>query len=283
MTVSVEEFNREAFQQEMDVYHLWADAESDATRTCYRHQLGVRFGDDPRQVLNVYFPNRPVGVPTPIFVFVHGGGFRTGEPNRTAYIGEALLEAGVLFVTPSYRILPQTAFPDSADDVDQALQYIVQHAAEWGGTADRVYLGGHSAGATLAAEVGLRPRGIATDLIKGLMVVGGGYLATGRAGGLNVNTQSPRYVSDLLDAIEILPPHCIVAAGSNEQMPATIPSCRALADGIQARGGSVEFLLLDGAEHFHSVDHLASPDGPLYEAVERMMQLSRFERQEEAR
>jgi acetyl esterase/lipase len=283
MAVSVEEFNREAFQQEMDVYHLWADAESDATRTRFRHVLGVPFGDDPRQVLNVYFPNRPVGVATPIFVFVHGGGFRTGEPNRTAYIGEALLEAGVLFVTPSYRILPQTAFPDNADDVEQALQCIVQHAADWDGAADRIYLGGHSAGATLAAEVGLRPRGIATDLIKGLMLVGGGYVAPGRAAGLNVNTKSPRYVPDLLEAIESLPPHCIVAAGSREQMPATIPSCRALAGSIQARRGSAEFLLLDGAEHFHAVDHLASRDGRLFHPVARMMHLSPLERQEEAR
>jgi acetyl esterase/lipase len=279
MAVPVQEFNREAFQQEMDIYHLWADAESDTTRARYRHTLAVPFGDDPRQVLNVYFPHRPIATPTPIFVFVHGGGFRSGEPNRTAYIGEALLEAGVLFVTPSYRILPQTAFPDSADDVELALQWIVQHAAEWGGAPGHLYLGGHSAGATLSAEVSFRPRGIPNELIKGLMLVGGGYLAPGRGGELNVNRESPRYVPDLLAAIETLPPHTIVAAGALEQMPATIPSCRALADAIQARGGSVEFVLLDGAEHFHTVDHLATRDGLLFEAVARMMQLAPLERE----
>ena len=168
-------FSREAFQHDMDAYHTWANEQSDATRARFGHKLGLAYGDDPRQVLNVYFPNARVRDPAPLFVFVHGGGFRTGEPNRTADVGEALLEAGVVFVTPSYRLLPQTAFPDSADDVEQALLWILAHAADWHADARELYVGGHSAGATLVAEVGLRPRAIAPTAIKGLMAVGGGY------------------------------------------------------------------------------------------------------------
>ena len=89
-----------------------------------------------------------------------------------------------------------------------------------------------------------------------------------------MNERSPRYTPDLLAAITNLPPHTIVAAGSDEQMPQTVPNCRTLAEGIAASGGSVEFLLLDGAEHFHTVDHLAKRQGQLFQAVSRMMGLA---------
>jgi hypothetical protein len=46
-----------------------------------------------------------------------------------------------------------------------------------------------------------------------------------------------------------------------------------LAEGVKARGGSAEFILLGGAEHFHTVDQLRSRDGELFGAVARMMRL----------
>ncbi|MBP7703953.1 MAG: alpha/beta hydrolase [Caulobacter sp.] len=119
------------------------------------HGPGARsfaYGPAPAQRLDVY-PN-PRLHRSPVLVFVHGGGWRSGSRDRI-YALEAYARAhGFLLVSIDYRVLPQARDAgDCARDVAAAVGWVRANAAKHGGDPRRIVLVGHSAGAHLSALV----------------------------------------------------------------------------------------------------------------------------------
>ena len=67
---------------------------------------------------------------------------------------------GAVLVAPSYKLgLNQhQAWPQSRDDVQQAVEWVSRNAQSFGGDPERIILSGHSAGGHLAACVGFDPQ-----------------------------------------------------------------------------------------------------------------------------
>lgn len=248
---------------------------SDEVRKKFLHEQGIQFGSHPRQILDVYYPKQSTGL-APVFVFLHGGGFRGGAPAGVAYMGEALLNHGAMFVAMSYRLMPEVKFPDMAEDVELGLEWVRNNIQAHGGDADRVFLSGHSAGATLAGLIGLRAgwlkdRGLPEDCIQGLVLISGGYI--NRRAGDEVNTASKHFVPDLTQAIDRAPAHTIVATAQND-LPQCQPSADALVAALKARGASYEFVnAVPGMDHFFVGHELANEDGRIFAATKAMLGL----------
>ena len=124
----------------------------------------VAYGDDPAQRLDVYRPGGRAAPSSsggmPIVVMVHGGGWRRGDKAMSGVVDHKVGhwgDAGLLFVSVNYRLLPGAAPRAQAADVARALATVQRRAAEWGGDPDRVVLMGHSAGAHLVALVSTDP------------------------------------------------------------------------------------------------------------------------------
>ena len=145
-----------------------------AVRAAYPHLLGVAYGTAPRQTYDLYLPRaEPAG---PVLVFLHGGGFCAGEAGDVGDHGLPYLQAGGIFVAMDYRLVPDTRFPESAADVERGLVAVRDEVRLRGGDPERIHLSGHSAGAVLAAQVGLRRSpGLDPDLVKGLVLISGTY------------------------------------------------------------------------------------------------------------
>ncbi|MBV8087057.1 MAG: alpha/beta hydrolase [Chloroflexi bacterium] len=256
-------------------YREETTARSEAVRKEYTHELGIKFGAHERQTLDLYYPKRVTG-PAPVFVFLHGGGFRGGSPTTVAYMGEALLKHGAMFIAMTYRLMPEVKYPDMGDDVELGLEWVLKNIHGCGGNEDKVYLSGHSAGATLAALLGLRAgwlkdRGLPDDLVKGLVLISGGYI--NRREGDDVNTASKHFVGDLSRSFERAPAHTILATAEND-LPQCQPSAEALEAALKAKGASVEFLSkLRGYDHFFVGHELANEDGAIFAAAKRMLNL----------
>ncbi len=129
-----------------------------------------------RQVLDVYRPER--GGPGPVVVWIHGGGWQTGDKREVALKPKLFTERGLVFVSMNYRLLPSVDMGAIVDDVGRAVGWVHEHIGEYGGDPNRLLLMGHSAGAQLAALVCtdhryLRAEGVPPTAIKGCVAVDG--------------------------------------------------------------------------------------------------------------
>lgn len=107
------------------------------------------------QVLDVYVPQKR-DKKTAI-MFIHGGGFKRAgkEFDWTAFYAATFAKAGFVTTNIKYRLAPNHVFPAAINDARDALQWMKEHANEYGYDANKIVLVGYSAGATLALNVGL--------------------------------------------------------------------------------------------------------------------------------
>jgi acetyl esterase len=110
---------------------------------------------DPDVAVRVYRPREAQAA----VVWLHGGGYVVGnldtEHPWCARIAEG---SGAVVVSVNYRLAPEHRFPAALDDAYAVLGWTFEHAAELGVDPDRIAVGGHSAGAGLAAALALRAR-----------------------------------------------------------------------------------------------------------------------------
>lgn len=125
-------------------------------------KLNIAYGPAAKQRLDVYIPPQVAQGQVknvPILLMVHGGGWRHGTKSRGGVVGDKAvywLGQNFIFVSTDYRLLPDAAPDQQAEDVAAAFKYVSANAAKWGGNAQKIILMGHSAGAHLVAYVGAR-------------------------------------------------------------------------------------------------------------------------------
>lgn len=90
----------------------------------------------------------------PLFVLIHGGGWKSGQ--RADYRPHALrvARAGYVVASLSYRLSGVAKFPAAVRDVNSALQFLSDHADEYGIDPNRIVVMGGSAGGHLAMMAG---------------------------------------------------------------------------------------------------------------------------------
>jgi acetyl esterase len=112
-------------------------------------------GDGARIAARVYRP-REVAGPTPALLYFHGGGWTIGDLDTHDVLCRQLCAgAGVMVVSVDYRLGPEHRFPAAVDDALAAARWVrAQHQA-LGIDAERIAIGGDSAGGNLAAVVPL--------------------------------------------------------------------------------------------------------------------------------
>ncbi|WP_055599374.1 alpha/beta hydrolase [Streptomyces aureus] len=110
---------------------------------------------DPPVPVRVYRPRGARGA----VVWLHGGGFLMGDlDTEHPWAGRIAASSGAVVISVGYRLAPEHPYPAALDDAYAVLEWAAGHAAELGVEPDRIAVGGHSAGANLAAAVTLRAR-----------------------------------------------------------------------------------------------------------------------------
>jgi acetyl esterase/lipase len=125
----------------------------------------IRYGADPRNMLDVYRP-APGAAAAPVIVFFFGGNWVSGKREDYAFVGRALAARGFVVVVPDYRLYPQVRYPDFLVDAASAVAWTEREIAAYGGDPARVFVMGHSAGAYNAAMLALDPRWLGQQGIK---------------------------------------------------------------------------------------------------------------------
>jgi acetyl esterase/lipase len=131
-----------------------------------------------RQVLDIYTPERATSGGCPVMFWIHGGGWQVGDKGDVALKPKVLSERGFVFISTNYRLLPGVEMDVLIRDVAKSLGWVHKNIAKHGGDPTRIFVGGHSAGAQLAALVCiddryLKEEGVSFDVLKGCVPVDG--------------------------------------------------------------------------------------------------------------
>jgi acetyl esterase/lipase len=152
------------------VVSAWASA-AHAERVVHNIPYGTV---SERQVLDVYAPDGAKNLP--VVFWIHGGGWQAGDKSMVALKPKAFMDAGFVFVSISYRLLPSVDMGALTQDVASALGWVHKNIAPYGGDPTRLLVMGHSAGGQLAAlmctdDRYVKANGFALALIKGCVPV----------------------------------------------------------------------------------------------------------------
>jgi len=140
--------------------------------------LGAPLPEGPDYLtLNVYAPDQDGGG-RPVMVFIHGGGFVTGNKDIAIYDGAAFARDGMVCVNVNYRLgiegfLPIPGVPTNLGlrDLIAALQWVRSHIALFAGDPENVTVFGESAGACCTALLMVSP--LANTLFRRAIVQSG--------------------------------------------------------------------------------------------------------------
>jgi len=142
----------------------------------------VSTGDHPSQKLHIWGPEEPEadGEQRPVLVFVHGGGWRSGDAGGYGYFGRAFVPEGFVVVLAGYRLGPDGIYPGMLEDTASAIAWTHANIAEHGGDPERIVIAGHSAGAYNVVQVALEDRwlaahGLSPADISGVIGIAGPY------------------------------------------------------------------------------------------------------------
>ncbi|WP_193043471.1 alpha/beta hydrolase [Mycolicibacterium baixiangningiae] len=182
---------------------------------------------------------RPTTPDPALLVFYHGGGFVIGDMDTHDQLCRLICrDGGITVLSVDYRLAPEHKAPAAADDAYAAFRWAGEHAADLGVDADRIAVGGDSAGGNLAAVVSQRARndGVRLPALQLLIypvvdvcsetrsktLFADGYFLTARnmdwfmdlyLGGSTVDRRDPEVSPLLAEDLSGLPPALVVTGG----------------------------------------------------------------------
>jgi len=114
-----------------------------------RAELGLSYGDTPRQFIDLFLPE--AGEKAPLAMYIHGGYWRSHDPSSSSHMARGLNERGIAVAVAGYDLCPMMTLADIIEQIRRACIFL------WQRFGRRVLVYGHSAGGHLAAAM------VATD------------------------------------------------------------------------------------------------------------------------
>lgn len=256
--------NRSRVPEHGRYFSRWREA-SAVARQHLLCRLDLSYGPGERERLDVF----PAGPGAPSLLFFHGGYWQALDKSDFSYLAPPWVAAGVSLVVASYPLAPNATMDGIVEAVGRAALFVSRQAADWGGSADRLFSAGHSAGGHLVAMLmtkdwggGRRPfqAGIALSGLYDLEAIRQCYL--NRVLGLDpamAHRNSP------LERGATAWGRLLIAVGAAESTEFHRHN-NEMAALWRARGLPLEEVAMPGRDHFSAIDALAEPEHALFRA-----------------
>src|SRR5579884_3290303 len=241
----------------------------------------VAYGSAAIETLDIYRARR---TPAPIFVFIHGGAWRSGRAEEFALAAEMFRDAGAHYVVPDFCWVQEAggSLLVLADQVRRAIAWVYRHAAAFGGDPGRLYVGGQSSGGHLAA-VALttdwrRDFDLPADMLKGGLLLSGMYeLAPVRLSKRSLYVAfDDRTIAELSPQRHLDNLHApLVLIYGTLETPEFQRQSRDFAAAVAAAGKPVRLLVGNHYNHFELQETLGNPYGLAGRAALELMGLNR--------
>jgi arylformamidase len=217
----------------------------------------------------------------PVFVFVHGGAWQSGESSGFHFAAENFINAGAHYIALDFTDV-RAAGGDlrvMAEQVRRGIAWVHKNARLFGGNPDRIYLGGQSSGAHLAGVALItdwRQFGTPADVIKGAVLLSGMYdmkpvRLSHRSSYVKFDDAMEDAMSTQRHLARISVPVTLVI-GTNET-PEFQRQSRDFAAALHAAGKPVELIVAPNHNHYELQETLANPYGWAGRAALAMMGL----------
>ena len=210
---------------------------------------------------------------SPVFLFIHGGAWRSGDRAQYLPLGNRFAKEGILTVVPSYRLAPKNPHPAQIEDVAAAFAWTVGHVAAYGGDTNRIYVGGHSAGGHLAALLTLDPKylkvhQLSAKNIRGTIALSGVYdLAVGesQASVFGTDKQNRRAASPLFHIQSQAPPFLI--SYCQWDYPTLPAQARLFHAALRKAGVAAQLVFVPREGHISEMISITRDDDPTAQAI----------------
>jgi len=260
----------------------WA-SNSARARARVGEPLRRAYGDSAIEQLDLFRAERAKeNGPARIFVFIHGGAWIRGAAKDYSAPAEMFLAAGAHYVVPDFTNAADAGgslFP-MAEQVRRAIVWVYRNAESFGGDPGRIFIGGQSSGAHLAA-VALTTDwpgefGVPADIIKGGLCTSGMYeLAPVR---LSARANYVKFSDEMVEKlspvrhVDRLGAPLIVSYGTYET-PEFVRQAREFATAVRDANRLHELIVGENYSHLELPETLCNPHGILGAAALKMMGL----------
>ena len=233
-------------------------------KTGYRVLDDLPYGPLPRHRLDLYVPEG-LAAPAPTLLFFYGGSWQSGSKSIYRAFGQAFASQGIVTAVADYGLYPDVKYPAFIEDGAHAVRFLHDHAAEYGGDPARLIVSGHSAGAYIAAMLGVNPgylKAVGSDpsRMRAIIGIAGPYdflplydaaLIDIFGGDRNMETQPIKYAANKA-------PPMLLAHGTKDSTIGAGNS-RRFASRLVQYDNRVEVKLYDGVGHLDILLSLAKP------------------------
>jgi acetyl esterase len=128
------------------------DASPARFHVAVQRDLPYRATGDAAHTLDVYMPTRGAK-PLPPLLYVHGGGFSMLSKETHRVMALAYARRGYLVFLINYRLGPKHLFPAPLEDAIEALLWVRDNCAYFGGDPSKIAIAGESAGGNLVTAL----------------------------------------------------------------------------------------------------------------------------------
>jgi arylformamidase len=238
------------------------------------------YGDTAIEQLDLFRTAKPNA---PIFMFIHGGAWIRGDAKSYSAPAEMFVGAGAHYIVPDFINVADAGgslFP-MAEQVRRAIAWVWRNAARFGGDPNRLYIGGQSSGAHLAA-VALttdwpRQFDVPADIIKGGLCTSGMYeLApvrlSARANYVKFTDAMVEKLSPIRHLHRLGAP--VIAAYGTYETPEFVRQAKEFAAAVRDTRKLRELVVAENYSHLELPETLCNPYGLLGDAVLKMMGLA---------
>ena len=138
--------NRAACPDHPQWFARWA-VESEAARARLVAHLDLRYGEGPRQTIDLF----PAAQPRGALLFIHGGYWRALDKSFHSFVAAPLVDEGIGVAVLNYDLCPQVSIARIVDECREAVEWLAREGMRYGMPCDRLIVAGNSAGGHLAA------------------------------------------------------------------------------------------------------------------------------------
>jgi len=256
-----------------------------------RVEIDVGYGNDAALRLDLRIP-ASTGFAT--LIFVHGGSLTSGDKADSdyAHVCDSFPAVGIACANVNYRLGPQHSWPAQAEDLASAIVWVRTNIAAYGGDPKKLFLLGHSSGATLVALVGsddryLAKHGMKPSDLRGVMPMGSimwddeleqAIAQRGRdmiAQNFLRDPDNRMYGSferyqDHWPVHHIhagLPPFLFLIAESEQEQPPVLKTNAKFVEDARKFGNEADYKVFAGRKHFTMVRQLHQPGDAVFAII----------------